>query len=187
MPSQIRQISLVACLCWTVALGCAQANDKPSDDPKPMKEISTPPEKLATEAVKSADWQTRLTPEQYRILRNAGTEAPNGDVYHQFKEQGSGTYYCAGCGTALFSSKHKFDSRCGWPSFWDPARIDSIETRPDYSHGRVRTEVVCGSCEGHLGHLFEGEGFDTPTDQRYCINGTVLIFVPAAEDSTEEE
>ena len=99
-------------------------------------------------------------------------------MYKQFKHQGSGTYYCAGCGAKLFSSDQKFDSRCGWPSFWDPAEIDSIETRTDVSHGMIRTEVVCANCKGHLGHRFDGEGFDTPTDQRYCINGTVLVFVP---------
>lgn len=156
------------------------ANDKKADGP--MKETEKAPEKLAaTESLDSAEWQNRLTPEQYRILRKAGTEAPNGEVYKQFKKQGGGTYYCAGCGARLFSSEHKFDSRCGWPSFWDPASIDSIETRPDHSLGRVRTEVICSNCKGHLGHVFEGEGFDTPTDLRYCINGTVLVFVPDGE------
>jgi peptide-methionine (R)-S-oxide reductase len=144
-----------------------------------MKESEQAPEKLTRpDGLQSADWQARLSPEQYRILRQAGTERPGGPVYDQFKKQGAGTYYCAGCGEKLFSSDQKFDSRCGWPSFWDPAEIDSIETRSDVSLGMVRTEVVCANCKGHLGHLFEGEGFNTPTDQRYCINGTVLIFVP---------
>ena len=145
----------------------------------PMKELEKAPETVTNpDAMDAGDWKGRLTPEQYRILREAGTELPNGPVYDQFKHQGSGTYYCAGCGTELFSSKHKFDSRCGWPSFWDPAAIDSIETIVDTRHGMRRVEVVCASCKGHLGHVFEGEGFDTPTDQRYCINGTVLVFVP---------
>ena len=143
-----------------------------------MKESETAPEKIdQPETLQPQDWQQRLTPEQYRILRQAGTERPNGPVYQQFKKQGKGSYYCAGCGTRLFSSDQKFDSRCGWPSFWDPAEIDSIEKRVDRSLGMVRTEVVCANCKGHLGHLFEGEGFDTPTDQRYCINGTVLVYV----------
>ena len=146
---------------------------------KPMKESEKTPPKIEDPAALSPEeWKEKLTPEQYRILREAGTERAFGKVYSQFKEQGSGTYYCAGCGAKLFSSTHKFDSRCGWPSFWDPAAIDSIETRVDNSHGMRRVEVVCGNCGGHLGHLFEGEGFDTPTDQRYCINGTVLHFVP---------
>jgi len=147
-----------------------------------MKESSEAPQhRPEAHALKPGEWQEKLTPEQYRILRQAGTERPDGPVYHQFKQQGAGTYFCAGCGTRLFSSEQKFDSRCGWPSFWDPASIDSIETRPDDSMGVRRTEVVCASCKGHLGHLFEGEGFNTPTDQRYCINGTVLIFVPYGE------
>lgn len=149
----------------------------------PMKEIDKTPEPITEAAhLDPEDWQQKLTPEQFRILRQAGTERPDGPVYHQFKKQGAGTYYCAGCKSRLFSSEHKFDSRCGWPSFWDPASIDSIETRPDDSLGMRRIEVVCAHCKGHLGHLFEGEGFDTPTDQRYCINGTVLIFVPDGDE-----
>ena len=145
----------------------------------PMKETSETPDKIANpEKLTEREWQEKLSPEQYHILRKAGTEAPNGPVYQQFKKQSSGTYYCAGCGARLFSSEHKFDSHCGWPSFWDPAEIDSIETRADNKYGMVRTEVICSNCKGHLGHLFTGEGFDTPTDQRFCINGLVLEFVP---------
>jgi peptide-methionine (R)-S-oxide reductase len=144
-----------------------------------MKESDSAPEKINdTASMEKSDWQQKLSPDQYAILRQAATEAPNGPVYKQFKEQGSGTYFCAGCGAKLFSSDHKFDSRCGWPSFWDPAQIDAVETRPDHSLERFRVEVVCANCKGHLGHVFEGEGFDTPTDLRYCINGTVLEFVP---------
>jgi peptide-methionine (R)-S-oxide reductase len=160
---------LALAMVWPFLLGATQPKG-------PMKESDTTPKK--TTATEKIDWSERLSPEQYRILRQAGTETPNGEVYHQFKKQGSGTYYCAGCGEKLFFSKHKFDSHCGWPSFWDPASIDSIETRRDESHGMVRVEVVCANCKGHLGHLFEGEGFSTPTDQRFCINGTVLVFVP---------
>lgn len=147
-----------------------------------MKETDKAPEKIENpDNIGTTEWQERLTPEQYRILRQAGTEPAGGQVYQQFNSQGSGTYYCAGCGARLFSSEEKFDSHCGWPSFWDPAEIDSIKTRRDESLGVVRVEVVCANCEGHLGHLFEGEGFKTPTDQRYCINGTVLVFVPDGE------
>lgn len=151
-----------------------------------MKELSKSPEKIVNpDSLPAEEWKNKLTPEQYRILRQAGTERPGGPVYDQFKKQGSGTYHCAGCGTALFSSNQKFDARCGWPSFWDPASIDSIETRVDDSLGMVRTEVVCAHCQGHLGHLFEGEGFNTPTDKRYCINGTVLVFVSDASDASD--
>lgn len=144
-----------------------------------MQESKTPLEPLANpDALTDKEWRERLSPEAYRILRQAGTERPGGAVYQQFKQQGKGSYHCAGCGERLFSSAEKFDSRCGWPSFWDPAEIEGVETRVDSSLGMVRTEVVCANCKGHLGHLFAGEGFDTPTDQRFCINGTVLVFVP---------
>ena len=124
----------------------------------------------------------RLTPEQYDILRRAGTEAPNGAVYKEFKSQGEGTYHCAGCG-ALFSSKEKFDSHCGWPSFYDPAKAENVVIKKDITLGMVREEVLCAKCGGHLGHVFKGEGFDTPTDQRFCINGGGLVFVPATDET----
>jgi len=177
----IRKLIPFAILVVLLSLAYTAFADSTQD--RPMKETSDLPEKLADPgSLQSEDWKEKLTPEQYRILRQAGTERPGGAVYEQFKKQGSGTYHCAGCGAALFSSEHKFDARCGWPSFWDPASIDTIETRVDDSLGMVRTEVVCANCGGHLGHLFEGEGFNTPTDKRYCINGTVLVFVPDASD-----
>lgn len=149
---------------------------------KPMKEISQKPEILSAEETTELDWTSILTPEQFRILRKAGTERPFSPIYDQFKSQGKGDYYCAGCGQHLFTSHTKFDSHCGWPSFYDPADSDAVEERVDVSHGMKRVEVVCANCKGHLGHVFEGEGFNTPTDQRYCINGSVLVFVPAADD-----
>jgi len=131
------------------------------------------------------DWQDRLTPEQFRILREAATERPFGPVYDAFEKHDAGAYYCAGCGELLFTSREKFDSHCGWPSFFDAATIDSVEERPDESGSMMRTEVVCAHCGGHLGHVFAGEGFDTPTDQRYCINGSVLVFVPGKSSADE--
>ena len=126
-----------------------------------------------------AEWRAMLTPEQYRVLRQSGTERPFGPGYRQFMEQGAGIYCCAGCGAELFSSREKFDSHCGWPSFFDPANAQNVTTREDVSHGTIRTEVNCAVCGGHLGHVFKGEGFETPTDLRYCINGVALKFVPA--------
>ncbi|MGB0775144.1 MAG: peptide-methionine (R)-S-oxide reductase MsrB, partial [Akkermansiaceae bacterium] len=123
-----------------------------------------------------AEWRKILTPEQYRISRQGGTERPNGEVYKQFKKQGAGTYYCVGCNTELFSAKEKFDSDCGWPSFYDPSKTKNVKAVPDPDG--MRTEVRCAKCDGHLGHVFIGEGFNTPTDKRYCINGSVLKFVP---------
>jgi peptide-methionine (R)-S-oxide reductase len=124
------------------------------------------------------EWRSLLSAEQYHILREAGTERPNGRTYKEFKQQGAGSYHCAGCGALLFSSMEKFDSGCGWPSFYDPAKAENVELREDISLGMTRTEVLCARCDGHLGHVFEGEGFNTPTDKRYCINGAGLRFVP---------
>jgi len=122
-------------------------------------------------------WRRELTPEQFHVLRQAGTERPFGPAYEEFKAQEEGTYVCGGCGATLFSSKEKFDSHCGWPSFYDPADAQNVIAREDKSTGSLRTEILCAQCGGHLGHVFKGEGYDTPTDQRYCINGVALKFV----------
>ena len=143
-------------------------------------ETSSEKPKQPTEKVEmtDAEWKAQLTPEQYRVARKSGTEPANGEVYKQFKAQGTGTYFCVGCGAELFSSNEKFDSRCGWPSFYDPSKAKNVTTKDDYSGGSVRTEVICAKCDAHLGHVFKGEGFNTPTDKRFCINGIVLKFVP---------
>jgi peptide-methionine (R)-S-oxide reductase len=142
----------------------------------------------ASNVVKSdEEWRKTLTPEQYHVLRQAGTERPFGPAYEEFKNQGAGTYVCGGCGAELFSSKEKFDSHCGWPSFYDPANAKNVITRDDSSRGMTRTEVICARCGGHLGHVFKGEGFPTPTDTRYCINGLSLRFVPAGETNKTEK
>ena len=132
------------------------------------------------------EWRKQLTPEQYHVLRQAGTERAFSPGYEEFKRQGAGTYVCGGCGAELFSSKEKFDSHCGWPSFYDPANATNVIAREDRSHGSVRTEVLCARCGGHLGHVFKGEGFPTPTDQRYCINGVSLKFIPAGIKTEEK-
>lgn len=145
--------------------------------------------KQPTDFVKKTDeeWRKELTPEQYRILREAGTERADGQIYEEFKKQGGGTYYCAGCNAELFTSTEKFDSHCGWPSFYDPSKAKNVKYNTDYHLGYARTEVVCKRCEGHLGHVFTGEKFDNPTDKRYCINGTVLKFVPAKDEGERVE
>jgi|TARA_B100000242_G_scaffold267386_1_gene216819 peptide-methionine (R)-S-oxide reductase len=146
---------------------------------------NTAPDKTQKKLVmEESEWKKKLSPEQYRILRQAGTERPFGDVYKKFKDQGLGKYVCAGCDTELFSSNEKFDSKCGWPSFYDPSKAKNVKTSVDYLLGYPRTEVLCAVCDGHLGHVFTGEGFDTPTDKRYCINGTVLKFIPAKKEKT---
>lgn len=169
-----------------LALSLSACAENTSD--KTMETSKQAPEQPAKAVEKTdAEWKKILTPEQYYILREAGTERPNGEVYKQFKKQGGGTYYCAGCNAELFSSKEKFDSGCGWPSFYDPSKAKNVKTDTDYHLGYARTEVRCAVCDGHLGHVFEGEGYDTPTDKRYCINGLVLKFVPDEGKKDEAE
>jgi peptide-methionine (R)-S-oxide reductase len=118
------------------------------------------------------EWREQLTPEQYRVLRQQGTEPAFTGAYHANKS--SGRYLCAACGAALFESSRKFDSGTGWPSFWQPAAEDAVETDRDVSHGMVRTEVHCSRCGSHLGHVFP-DG-PRPTGLRYCINSISLSF-----------
>lgn len=119
---------------------------------------------------------SKLTPEQYDVLFNKVTEAPFSGEYDSVFEPG--TYSCAACGSKLFDSGTKFDAHCGWPSFYD-ARPGAVVFTEDTDLGMVRTEVTCAVCGGHLGHVFAGERFATPTDQRYCINSLSLKFDPS--------
>lgn len=170
-----------------LAVAMVSLAQSPSKDHKPNSDQSAKEGKPNIVHKTEEEWKKILTPEQYRILRKAGTERPNGEVYREFKKQGAGTYFCAGCDAELFSSKEKFDSRCGWPSFFDPSMAKNVKTSVDYLLGYPRTEVLCAVCGGHLGHVFTGEGFDTPTDKRYCINGTILKFVPAEKETNMEK
>src|SRR5918995_3793542 len=122
------------------------------------------------------EWRAELSPEEYRVLRQAGTERPWTGEYVDTETVGA--YSCRACQTELFRSDTKFDSHCGWPSFYAPLAGDAVEYVEDASLGMVRTEVRCANCGSHLGHVFEGEGYSTPTDQRYCINSISLTLDP---------
>ncbi|WP_166354182.1 peptide-methionine (R)-S-oxide reductase MsrB [Phytoactinopolyspora limicola] len=123
-------------------------------------------------------WQAELSPEEYHVLREAGTERPGSSPLEHLDDRPY-VYQCRGCGAELFRSETKFDARCGWPAFYAPLAEDRVEYVEDRTLGQVRTEVRCGRCGSHLGHVFTGEGFPTPTDQRYCINGVALRRVDA--------
>ncbi len=122
------------------------------------------------------EWRARLSAAEYHVLREAGTERPFSGEYEKLTAEG--IYRCRACGVELFRSDEKFDAQCGWPSFWSPLAEDRVTYLVDESLGMRRTEVRCANCGSHLGHVFEGEGFATPTDLRYCINSISLTFDP---------
>ncbi|MFD4640662.1 peptide-methionine (R)-S-oxide reductase MsrB [Lentzea sp. NPDC058436] len=123
------------------------------------------------------EWRAQLNPAEYAVLRQAGTERPWTGEYTETKTEG--LYECRACGAELFRSDTKFDSHCGWPSFFSPLAGESVILREDRALGMKRVEVLCAACHSHLGHVFEGEGYPTPTDQRYCINSVSLKLVPS--------
>lgn len=134
-----------------------------------------------TDRIEQTDeqWRQQLTPQQFRVLRQRGTEPPFTGAYWDVKDDG--VYRCAACSTPVFTSDTKFDSGTGWPSFYEPVSDNAVEIRTDASHGMQRTEVVCGTCGSHLGHVFD-DG-PNPTGQRYCINSVSLDLEEDAQQS----
>lgn len=168
----ILSLSVLAMAAWVTA------QDKPKES-RVKKEQPAPKKITKTDA----EWKEQLSPDQYHILREQGTERAYTGIFWDHKELG--TYRCAACSLTLFQSDVKFDSGCGWPSFFIPARKNAVTYREDRSLGTVRTEVNCGACGGHLGHVFK-DG-PKPTGLRYCINSGSLTFEAAAASPIEQD
>ena len=171
---KIKKIILSLISVFSISMASCQ-----TDGNATKNEIKNPKKIMDTSYKKTdEEWKKILTPEQYYVLREKGTERAGTGEFNNHKEKGF--YTCAGCGTELFSNEQKFDSHCGWPSFdGELGGGDRIKKVNDFSHGMIRTEIVCAKCGGHLGHIFD-DG-PTATGQRYCVNSLSLGFKPASE------
>lgn len=160
----------ILCGAWTFSASCVQGADKNLEGDS----TKTSANMISKDSLPQTDsaWKEVLSPEEYRVLREKGTERPHTGQYDQFWEPG--TYVCKACGAELFTSETKFDAHCGWPSFYKAADKKNIIEKLDRSHGMIRTEVLCANCGGHLGHVFN-DGPE-PTGMRYCINSVSLGF-----------
>ncbi|SFN24520.1 peptide-methionine (R)-S-oxide reductase [Chryseobacterium oleae] len=171
MKSIIVKTALVFFLAVTAERSFAQSGNFKAKNPYYSRTVTTPLK------VSNAEWKKILKPELYQVAREGATETAFTGKYYEFDEKG--TYFCAVCGNPLFFSTSKFATTCGWPSFYEPLRKNSVVYRKDTSHNMTRTEVLCGRCDSHLGHIFD-DG-PNPTGKRFCMNSVCLDFVPDAK------
>jgi len=172
----MRSILLTALTVVGCTVACTA--QPPAGEPSATTRSTT--DSTGTTIMKTDDqWRAELSPDEYRILRQKGTERAFTGKYWDHHEDG--TYTCRGCGAPLFTSEQKYDSGCGWPSYYDAIDSGAIVTRPDYSHGMTRTEIVCARCGGHLGHVFDDGPM--PTGLRYCVNSASLGFEQAKPET----
>ena len=171
-PARMRRwvvMGAVAGMVGVLWMGCEETMEQAARE---NREAAMAQEQDGEEKVSltEEEWRKRLTPEQYRVLRQAGTERPFSSPY--WNSESEGVYVCAGCGQELFRSDAKFNSSCGWPSYFEPVEEGRLIYRPDHSLGMVRTEILCSRCGGHIGHVFD-DG-PPPTGKRYCVNGVAV-------------